>query len=68
MTLKQMTKDERLNLWKPKISRKPAQNFMKCLPPFLSPQSCFALFVGRANTFIKCLRTKLSLDFAYLRA
>jgi len=29
-TLKQMTKDERLNQWKPKISCKPAQNFVKC--------------------------------------
>jgi len=27
-TLKQMTDDERLNLWKPKISCKPAQNFV----------------------------------------
>jgi len=29
--LKQMTKDERLNPWKPKISCKLAQNFVKCL-------------------------------------
>jgi len=29
--LEQMTKDERLNPWRPKISCKPAQNFVKCL-------------------------------------
>jgi len=29
--LKQMTKDEKLNPWKSKISCKPAQNFVKCL-------------------------------------
>jgi len=29
--LKQMTKDEKLNRWKSKISCKPAQNFVKCL-------------------------------------
>jgi len=46
----------------------PAHNVMKCLPPFLSPQSCFALFVGLANTFTNSLRSKLSLGFAYLRA
>jgi len=30
-TLKQMTKDERLNPWRQKISCKPTQNFVKCL-------------------------------------
>ena len=29
--LKQMTKNEKLNPWKSKISCKPAQNFVKCL-------------------------------------
>jgi len=41
MVWKQMTKDERLNPWKPKISCKPAQSFVRCshlnLPPFLCP-------------------------------
>jgi len=36
-TSKQVTKDERLNQWKPKILCKPAQNFVKCSPlKFLS--------------------------------
>jgi len=52
-TLKQMTKDERLNQWKPKISCKPAQNFVKCshikFLSFLCPQNCAALFVGHAS-------------------
>jgi len=55
-TLKQMTKDERLNQWKPKISCKPAQNFVKCshlkFLAFVCPQNCSVLFVGHASTFI----------------
>jgi len=55
--MQQMTKDERLNSWKSKISWKPAQNFVKYLylnlPPFLRPQDCSTLFVGRAITFIQ---------------
>jgi len=57
-TLKQMTKGDRLNPWKYKISCKPAQTFVKCshlnLPPFFCPQNRSALFVGHASTFIIC--------------
>jgi len=63
-----MTKDERLNLWKPKISRKPAHNFMKCCHlSFLHEVVSRYLSVVQ-NTFINCLRTKLSLYSAYSRA
>jgi len=68
MIFKQMKKDERLNPCKPKISCKPAENFVKCFPPIFRPQNCFAFFVGCASTFINFLRTKLLLGFAYLRA
>jgi len=59
--LKQTTKDERLVLWKPKISRKPEKNFVKYshlnAPHLLCPQNCSVLFVGRASTFIICRPT-----------
>jgi len=65
------TMDERLNPWKPKISCKPVQNFVRCshlnLPPFLCPHNCCALFDVRASSFIVCRPTKLSLCFASLR-
>jgi len=58
--LKQTTKDERLNQWKPNISCKPAQNFVKYSPlkclSFLCPQHCSALS-GRSCTFIICRPT-----------
>jgi len=44
------------------------ENFLKCLPPFLCPQNCSALFVGRASAFIICSPIKFLLWFAYLRA
>jgi len=66
--LKQTTKDERMNPWRPKISRKPAQNlFALKLPPFFV-QNGSALFVGCASTFITCRPAKPSLCFVYLRA
>jgi len=71
MTLKQMIKDENLNLRKSKITCKPAQTFVKCshlhLPPSLCPQNCSALFVGRTSNFIMCSPTKPRLCFAYLQ-
>jgi len=69
--LKQMTKDEKLNPWRPKISCKPVQNFVKCLhlnlPPFFV-QNGSTLFVGCASTFIICRPSKPPLCFVYLRA
>jgi len=66
--MKQMTKDERLNQWKPNISYKSAQNFVKCshfkIPSILFPQNCSAVFVGRASTFIICHQFSLSFVFA----
>jgi len=71
MTLKQMIKDENLNLRKSKITCKPVQTFVKCshlhLPPSLCPQNCSALFVGRTSNFIICSPTKPQLCFAYLQ-
>jgi len=65
-----MTKDERLYQWKPKISCKPAQNFVKCSSSkclsFLCPQNCSAL-PGRARTFIICHPTNFYC-LAYLPA
>jgi len=59
-TLKQMTKDERLNQWKPKIYQ-PAQKFVKCshlnIRSFLCPQNCSALFVSCSYIFIICCLT-----------
>jgi len=70
-TLKQMTKDERLNQWKPKTSWKPEQKFVKYLHTnflsFLCPQNFSVLFVCRASNFIICRLTN-SNCFAYLRA
>jgi len=72
MIMKQMTKDERLNPWKPKLSCKPAQNFLKCshlnLPPFPCPQNCSSLFVGQASAFIICRPAKLPWCFALYAA
>jgi len=53
-TLKQMTKGERLNSWKSKISCKQRKNCVKCSHLHYS-----ALFVGRAGNFIICRSTKL---------
>ena len=46
-TLQQLTKDERLNQWKPNISCKPAQNFVRCSHlKFLSfLGSCKSLYI-----------------------
>jgi len=53
-----MTKDERLNQRKPKITCKLSQNFVKRshlkFISFLCPQNCSALFAGRTSTFIIC--------------
>jgi len=59
--LKQMTKDQRLNPWRPKISCKPAQNFVKGLHLNFPPcfvQNGSALFVGCASTSIICRPAK----------
>jgi len=69
--LKQMTKDERLNPWRPKISCEPAQNVVKCLHIKLPPlfvQNSSTLFVVCASSFIICRPAKPSLCFVYLRA
>jgi len=64
-TLKQLTKDERLNQWKPKISCKPVQNFVQCshfkFISFLCPQNCSSLFAVSVRTFISCHPTCFSL-------
>jgi len=70
--LKQTTKEERLVLWKPKISFKPGKNYVKCshvdVPPLLCPQKFSALFVGHASTFIFATQKKRLLWFPYLQA
>jgi len=65
--LKQMTKDERLNPWRPKISCKPAQNFVKCLhlnyllslskmvPCYLSVVHVLLSFATRQTCIVFCL-------------
>jgi len=54
-----MTKDVRLNLWKPNMSIKPARKFVKCshlnLTPCLLSTKLFGVICRRASTFIICL-------------